>query len=263
MASLVRAHGLVRVEATMTSEPTGSMVQRVVTRQTLTVALAMAVAFAGGCTGTIRDSASAVDPGSGGTHNGTTTGSGGTTTTSGNGGSTVACGAVDPGRVTIHRLNNLEFNNTVRDLLGDTTQPAATFPPDTGGANFDNNADVLGMNPLLFERLESATDTLANAAVASGSATLAKIVTCDPTKVGDSACATTVMTAFARRAWRRPPSSDESARLIAFVPLAKSNGDGFNQGIALAIKAGLVVAELHVPAGAGPQSQRDVSAFAD
>ncbi|MFL5306651.1 MAG: DUF1592 domain-containing protein [Polyangia bacterium] len=223
----------------MTSDPTGSMVQRVVTRQTLTVALAMAAAFAAGCTGTIRDSASAAaDPGSGGTHNGTTTGSGGTTT--GSGGSTVACGAVDPGRVTIHRLNNLEFNNTVRDLLGDTTQPAAKFPPDTGGANFDNNADVLGMNPLLFEGLESATDTLANAAVASGSATLAKIVNCDPTKVGDSTCATTVMTAFARRAWRRPPTSDEIARLIAFVPLAKSNGDGFNQGIALAIKATLL-----------------------
>ena len=48
------------------------------------------------------------------------------------------------------------------------------------------------------------------------------------------------MTAFARRAWRRPPTSDEIARLIAFVPLAKSNGDGFNQGIALAIKATLL-----------------------
>src|SRR6185503_15945239 len=101
-------------------------------------------------------------------------------------------------------------------------------------------ADVLGMNPLLFESLESATDTLANAAVATGSASLAKIITCDPTKVGDSACATTVMTAFARRAWRRPPTSDEIARLVAFVPLAKSNGDGFNQGIALAIKATLL-----------------------
>ena len=230
----------------MTSDPTGSSVQRVAGGRWIALTLSTMIALAGGCTGTISDgSPSAAQPGaSGGAHGVTTSGAGGTTTSGGDpgsgGGGTVACTTVDPGRVTIHRLNNLEFNNTVRDLLGDTTQPASKFPPDTGGANFDNNADVLGMNPLLFESLESATDTLANAAVASGSPSLAKIVTCDPTKLGDTACATAVMTAFARRAWRRPPSSDELARLVAFVPLAKSNGDGFNKGIALAIKATLL-----------------------
>ena len=28
----------------------------------------------------------------------------------------------DPGRVTAHRLNRLEYNNTIRDLLGVDTQ---------------------------------------------------------------------------------------------------------------------------------------------
>ena len=228
----------------MASDPTGSMVQRVAGGVSAALTLATMAALAAGCTGKIGDTQPAAEPGSGGAHSVTTTGAGGTTTAAGAGGSgasgTVACGAVEPGRVTIHRLNNLEFNNTVRDLLGNTSQPASKFPPDTGGANFDNNADVLSMNLLLFENLESATDMLANAAVASGSASLSKVITCDPTKVGDAACATTVMTAFARRAWRRPPTSDELARLIAFVPLAKSNGDGFNQGIALAIKATLL-----------------------
>ncbi len=228
----------------MTSDPTGSMVQRVARSPWAVLALGTMVAFTGGCSGRIGDDSSVSQPGSGGAHVATTTGAGGgaaSTGGTGTGGGAVACGpAIDPGRVTIHRLNNLEFNNTVRDLLGDTTEPASKFPPDTGGANFDNNADVLGMNPLLFEGLESATDTLANAAVASGSPALAKIITCDPTKAGESACATTVMTAFARRAWRRPPTSEEISRLTAFVTLAKNNGDGFNQGIALAIKAALL-----------------------
>jgi hypothetical protein len=144
---------------------------------------------------------------------------------------------VDPGRVTIHRLNDLEFNNTVRDLLGDTTGPASGFPTDTGGGNFDNNADVLATSPLLFQDLEGAADALATAAVAAGSASRGKIITCDSTKLGDTACATKVLTAFARKAWRRPATPAEMTRLISFVPLAKANGDGFDQGIGLAIKA--------------------------
>ncbi len=225
----------------MTSESTGSTVQHLADGRWAALTLATIIGLAGGCTGTIGATSSTAEPGSGGSTSTTaTTGAGGTTSGTGNGGTPVSCGAIDPGRVTIHRLNNLEFNNTVRDLLGDTTQPASMFPPDTGGANFDNNADVLAMSPVLLEDLESASDTLANAAVAPGSAALSKIITCDPSKVGDSACATTVMTAFARRAWRRKPTSDEISRLTAFVPLAKNNGDGFNQGIALGIKAALL-----------------------
>jgi hypothetical protein len=177
-----------------------------------------------GCSGTIGDA-------------GQTTGAGGP---GGNSTAPVACTTIDPGRVTIHRLNVVEYNNTVRDLLGDTTQPANAFPDDTGGGNFDNNADVLSTSPLLFGKLESAADALSTAAVATGSAARARIIPCDAVKAGDAACATTVMTAFARRAWRRPATPDELARLTAFVPLARGNGDTFDIGISLAIKAVLL-----------------------
>src|SRR2546430_7143504 len=39
----------------------------------------------------------------------------------------------DPGRVTIHRLNRQEYNNTLRDLLGIDIRPVETFPADGGG----------------------------------------------------------------------------------------------------------------------------------
>lgn len=66
----------------------------------------------------------------------------------------------DPGRVTLHRLNRAEYNNTVRDLLGTELQPADDFPNDDHGYGFDNNADVLSMSPLLFELYEHAAELL-------------------------------------------------------------------------------------------------------
>src|SRR5690606_22170537 len=44
----------------------------------------------------------------------------------------------DPGRVTLHRLNRAEYDNTVRDLLGDTSGPASDFPAEDHGFGFDN-----------------------------------------------------------------------------------------------------------------------------
>src|SRR5437762_1112474 len=52
----------------------------------------------------------------------------------------------DPGRVTAHRLNRTEYDNTVRDLLGVAGRPAADFPQDDSGYGFDNVADVLSVS---------------------------------------------------------------------------------------------------------------------
>lgn len=60
--------------------------------------------------------------------------------------------AEDPGRVTVHRLNRTEYNNTVRDLLGTSQRPADSFPADDFGLGFDNIADVLSVSPVLTEK---------------------------------------------------------------------------------------------------------------
>ncbi len=67
-------------------------------------------------------------------------------------------GAPDPGRVTIRRLNKVEYNNTVRDLLGATSRPADEFPDDDTGYGFDNIGDVLALPPILMERYLIAAD---------------------------------------------------------------------------------------------------------
>jgi hypothetical protein len=73
-----------------------------------------------------------------------------------------ACG--DPGHVTMRRLNRAEYNNTMRDLLGDTTGPANNFPADPS-ASFDNNGEVLAMSPLLLELYESTASSVVDAAL--------------------------------------------------------------------------------------------------
>ncbi|MBM4090758.1 MAG: DUF1592 domain-containing protein, partial [Planctomycetes bacterium] len=71
----------------------------------------------------------------------------------------------DPGRVTIHRLNRLEYNNTVRDLLGIDFRPADDFPSDDVGYGFNNIADVLSLPPLLLEKYVDASEQIAQAVI--------------------------------------------------------------------------------------------------
>lgn len=283
-------------------------------------------------------------------------------------------GEIDPDRPTLHRLNRAEYNNTVRDLLGDTTQPANDFPADDYGYGFDNIGDVLSIAPLLVEKYEAAAELLADqivtressppqlttvlatamtastgtqsgndwniysagtlstqlsfnstatytfriraygdqaggaapqmalnvdgvalkqwdvtatsgspqlfthqANVSAGSHSVsveflndyydsasgadrnlivsyveverpgtvtdpanAKLRICDPATVGESTCFRQIVTAFAKRAWRRPVSPEEGDRLTGMLTLAKSNGDGFETALRLAVQTTLL-----------------------
>ncbi|MEO8127071.1 MAG: DUF1592 domain-containing protein [Bryobacteraceae bacterium] len=71
----------------------------------------------------------------------------------------------DPGRVTARRLNRAEYNNTVRDLLGVSLQPADEFPLDDSGYGFDNIGDVLSLSPMLMEKYINAARKLSSVAV--------------------------------------------------------------------------------------------------
>jgi hypothetical protein len=68
------------------------------------------------------------------------------------------------GRVTMRRLNRLEYKNTIRDLIGVDFDPTSEFPSDDIGYGFDNIGDVLSLPPVLMERyLDAAEGILARA----------------------------------------------------------------------------------------------------
>ena len=66
----------------------------------------------------------------------------------------------DPGRVTMRRLNRVEYNLTIRDLVGVDFQPAEDFPADDVGYGFDHIGDVLTVSPLLLEKYLSAAEKI-------------------------------------------------------------------------------------------------------
>lgn len=67
----------------------------------------------------------------------------------------------------LHRLNRLEYDNTVRELLGVNLEPAAAFPPDPSLGGFDNIAEGLSLSPSLFDLYFSAASALVAEAFAT------------------------------------------------------------------------------------------------
>ena len=77
---------------------------------------------------------------------------------------------VTPGRFVLHRLNRLEYQNAVRDLLGVTVDVSELLPSDGGDHGFDNIAAALPTSALLLERYLTAALRIADLAVGDASA---------------------------------------------------------------------------------------------
>ncbi|MGP0070184.1 MAG: DUF1592 domain-containing protein [Isosphaeraceae bacterium] len=156
----------------------------------------------------------------------------------------------NPGRVTIRRLNRVEYNNTVRDLTGVDFRPADDFPSDDVGYGFDNIGDVLSLPPVLMERYLSAAESISERAIVlptdRGSAaplpdSHRRILSREPRSPGEYPdAARAILERFATRAYRRPVTAEETGRLVSLVELALQNGDRFERGIQLAVQAVLI-----------------------
>jgi hypothetical protein len=71
------------------------------------------------------------------------------------------------GRVVLRRLNRVEYENTVRDLLGVDTKLKDLLPLDSSAGGFDNVGDALHTSSFLMERYLEAADTALNQAIAN------------------------------------------------------------------------------------------------
>jgi hypothetical protein len=78
----------------------------------------------------------------------------------------------NPGRpMMLHRLNRVEYLNSIRDLfdVGLNPDDASLLPADDKSFGFDNNGDVLGLSPLLLERYLSISRRVTMAAMGPSS----------------------------------------------------------------------------------------------
>ncbi|MDB6129097.1 MAG: hypothetical protein JWM04_204, partial [Verrucomicrobiales bacterium] len=71
----------------------------------------------------------------------------------------------DPGRVTVRRLNRVEYRNTIKDLMGVDYNTDTEFPPDDTGHGFDNIGEVLTISPMLLEKYLSAAKIIVSQTV--------------------------------------------------------------------------------------------------
>ena len=125
----------------------------------------------------------------------------------------------------LRRLTRFEYNNTVRDLLGDTTAPASAFPLDEVRSGFDNNAAALGVSPVQTEAFMNAAETLSKSALT----TPANFLACDASKLtntsDEDACAGKFIASFGKKAFRRPPAAEDQTRLMDVFHAGRSAGD--------------------------------------
>jgi hypothetical protein len=163
----------------------------------------------------------------------------------------------DPGRPFLHRLSKLEYNNTMRDLLGVDSHPAEHFPPDGGGGGgFDNNSATLFIPPVLVEKY------LGAAAIVLSSARPERIFISRPTDaVSKVDAARKCVADFSMRAFRRPVENEEVDALLSLFSQADARGEPFEDAVKFALRAVLVsphfLFRVEQPRGAEPQPVND------
>src|SRR5204863_8845092 len=69
------------------------------------------------------------------------------------------------GRVVLRRLNRVEYENTIRDLLGVEVNLKAQLPADGSAHGFDNIGEALHTSSFLMEKYLEAADVALNVAI--------------------------------------------------------------------------------------------------
>jgi hypothetical protein len=82
--------------------------------------------------------------------------------------------ANNPGNFVLHRLNRLEYQNSIRDLLAVDFNATDMLPSDGGDFGFDNIAAALKTSPLLLERYLAAAIKISTEAVGNKDAAPAR-----------------------------------------------------------------------------------------
>jgi len=117
--------------------------------------------------------------------------------------------SLKPPFVEFRRLTHAQYNNTVRDLLGDRSLPANGFPPEDFVNGFKGQYQSQSISPILMDAYGAAAEKLAAAAFKSGMPPA--LVPCKPSV----RCRAEFIRGFGLRAFRRPLKPDELSRYDA------------------------------------------------
>jgi hypothetical protein len=141
----------------------------------------------------------------------------------------------------VRRLTRTELRQTIQDLLGlDLNGELAKFPEDYSEATdvfaFDNKYTLQEPSSALVQAAKNLADS-AGAALLADAGLARRLLPCAPSAPGDEACLRSFVTAFGRRALRRPLAPAEIDGLVTrFRPFA-IEGNDFNRAVSLVVRA--------------------------
>jgi hypothetical protein len=138
-------------------------------------------------------------------------------------------------RLAIRRLTHAEYNRTVRDLLGDETEPASSFPKEDFVNGFKNQFEGQGISPIQAEAYGKAAERLARAAFRGGDPH--GLIPRSPESPTDAASADAFVRGFGLRAFRRPLTDDEAGRYVGLLLEEAARSQDFRAGASIVIEA--------------------------
>jgi len=135
----------------------------------------------------------------------------------------------------VRRLTHSQYNNTIRDLLGDYSKPAQRFPVEDYVEGFKNQLAHQAMPPLLVESYSTAAERLALNAFRAGDVN--KLIPCAPTTLADAGCRDQFIRTFGKRAFRRPLTDPEYRRYAAAFDRQANATGKFLEGARVIVEA--------------------------
>jgi hypothetical protein len=139
------------------------------------------------------------------------------------------------GKVGARRLSRTEYDNTLRDLLEDSSNSGFAKLPEDVNDPFDNDFTTQQPSGVLIEAAETLAIEAANRLLADP-AKRDRVVGCTPTGPGDVDCLRSFVTHFGRLALRRPLTTEEIDQYVAFQSYAVEGGD-FNIAVGMVVES--------------------------
>ena len=152
-------------------------------------------------------------------------------------------GAVAPSCLTpvaprspLRRLTGFEYDNTVRDLLGDASHPASALPLESTRPFAD--ADAIETSDVLVEGYHRLAHQYALTFTKDHDAVIA-ITGCDPVAVTEDTCKVTFIVKFVGKVFRRPVSPADVTDFTAVFASGQQLGGDFASGVRAVVEVAL------------------------
>lgn len=135
----------------------------------------------------------------------------------------------------IRRLTHLQYDNTVRDLLGDGSRPSRSLPEEDYVNGYTNQASAQVITPALAELYGQIAERLGRNAFRFGDEH--GLLPCEPDGPTDRDCAQSFVSEFGAKAFRRPLTEAERGAHVDLLLEWAGHGESFLSGASAVVEA--------------------------